>query len=307
MSTLCALILTYNESKHLHRCIESLKSVANEIVVVDSFSTDDTAAIATSIGARLYEHVFINHSAQVNWVLNAIAIQSEWILRIDADEYLTPELASELARAISTASPSITGLIYRRGVTFLGQRVRFGGAGGQWVLRCWRTGHARCESRWMDEHMILESGQAQRLRHLVIDDNLNDISWWTRKHIGYAAREAVDLLNLRHRFLVIPNEHKQGVGNAAATKRWIKEKCYSRLPQGVRPALYYLYRMLFQLGILEGPKGWAFHFLQGLWYRTLVDIKIWEVETAMRDQGLEVNDAILTVLDIDISRFKPAE
>lgn len=126
----------------------------------------------------------------------------------------------------------------------------------------------------MDEHMVLHSGQAQRLRHLVIDDNLNDIFWWTRKHLGYAAREAVDLLNLRHRFLVVPNHHRRGTGTQAATKRWIKEQCYSRLPLGIRPALYYLYRTLVQLGILDDPKGWASHFLQGLWYRALVDIKL---------------------------------
>jgi len=158
--------------------------------------------------------------------------------------------------------------------SLLGQRVRFGGSGGHWVLRCWRKGHARCENRWMDEHMVLHSGQAQRLRHLVIDDNLNDIFWWTRKHLGYAAREAVDLLNLRHRFLVVPNHHRRGTGTQAATKRWIKEQCYSRLPLGIRPALYYLYRTLVQLGILDDPKGWASHFLQGLWYRALVDIKL---------------------------------
>lgn len=307
MASLCALILTFNESKHLRRCIESLQSIADEIVVVDSFSADDTVEIARSMGALVHQHAFVNHAAQLNWALETVPIQSAWTLRIDADEYLTPALSQELGQALDNAPLKVSGWICRRGVTFLRQPLRFGGFSGHWVLRCWRTGLARCESRWMDEHMLLQQGQAKRLRQKLIDDNLNDIDWWMRKHLGYAAREAVDLLNLRHRFLVKVDPPLRSAGLPAATKRWLKERFYSRMPLGIRPVLYYLYRMLFQLGILDGPKGWAFHFLQGLWYRSLVDIRVWEVETAMRDQALSVEDAIRDVLKIDVAAFPAAQ
>ena len=150
----------------------------------------------------------------------------------------------------------------------------------------------------MDEHMVLTRGKIKKLKGELIDENLNNISWWTHKHLQYASREAIDLLNLRYGFL------QQGSGEEmqvwrVTLKRLLKERFYSRLPLGLRPVLYYFYRMILLGGILDGPSGWAFNFFQGLWYRLLVDIKVMEVEKRMTHEGISVTEAIRAELGID--------
>jgi hypothetical protein len=75
-------------------------------------------------------------------------------------------------------------------------------------------------------------------------------------------------------------------------KRWLKQKVYARLPLGLRALLYFLYRYFLRLGFLDGWQGLAFHFLQGFWYRFLVDVKVHELETLMRAQGLTLEEAV---------------
>jgi len=150
----------------------------------------------------------------------------------------------------------------------------------------------------MDEHMILARGKTKKLKGELIDDNLNNISWWTQKHVQYAAREAIDILNLRYGFLQQGPDERLQIWQTTI-KRQLKERFYSRLPLGIRPVLYYFYRMIVLGGILDGPRGWAFNFFQGLWYRLLVDIKIMEIEKRMEFEGITVIEAIRTELGID--------
>ncbi len=297
-STLTAVILAYNEDRHIARCIASVRGVAGDVLVVDSFSTDDTVVLARASGARVLSHPFLNYAEQFNWALQQIAPETQWVLRIDADEYLTPELAAEIRTELDDVPESISGLVVRRRITFMRRQIRFGGFGALWVLRIWRNGQARCESRWMDEHMVLTTGASRKLRASLVDDNENNIAWWTEKHVRYASREAIDLLNARHHFLTYGEDGALGV-TQARIKRYLKERIYCRLPLGVRPVLYYLFRMTVQLGLLDSPQGWAFHFLQGLWYRTLVDIKVWEVERRMRVEQLGPVAAIRAEFGID--------
>jgi glycosyltransferase involved in cell wall biosynthesis len=294
-----AIVLTLNESKHLARCLESVKSVGASVLVVDSFSSDDTQLIADSYGARVLQHPFTNYAFQFNWALSQLCTTVEWVLRIDADEYLTPTLVGEIRSKLPLLGSHVDGVFCGRRMTFQGRLIRFGGVFPIQVLRLFRNGRGVCENRWMDEH-IKVSGKTENFKGEIIDDNLNSLSWWTSKHNSYASREAVDLLNLKYRFMPHDSVSNLRAANQAGIKRWIKESVYSRLPRGVRALTYFLYRYVIHLGFLDGSSGTAFHVLQGFWYRYLVDAKIAEVERYMDRNCCEPTSAIQQVLGIEV-------
>ncbi|MEW6594370.1 MAG: glycosyltransferase family 2 protein [Thermodesulfobacteriota bacterium] len=297
---LTVIILTYNEEIHIERCLRSAAEIACRIIVVDSYSTDRTITIAQSIGAEVWQHQFTNHAAQLAWALENLPIQTEWVMRVDADEIITPKLAESLRCGLLHAAPEVNGFLVCRYVRFMGRMIRHGNF-PQWHLRVWRHGQAYIEQRWMDEHMVLKSGRAERLDGEFIDDNLNSITWWTNKHNAYASREAIDLLNRKYRFLKNPPTVSDGLNRQARYKRWLKENLYAHLPIGLRALVYFSYRMIFQLGLLDGRAGFVFHFLQGCWYRYLVDVKVWEVERKMRDDGIGCVDAIRSALGVELA------
>lgn len=294
---LIIIILTYNEECHLHRCITSLRGIATEIVVVDCFSTDETLNIARKQGARIIQREWVNHATQFNWALTQIDSNTDWVLRIDADEILTPTLAEEIRKKLPNVGPEVAGVYLGRRMTFMGRLICHGGVFPVRVLRLFRYGRGQCEKRWMDEH-IKVAGPTVDFAGEMIDDNLNSLTWWTDKHNKYASREAVDLLNLEYHFMPHDSVATLHGGKQAGIKRWIKERVYSRLPGGFRALVYFLYRYVLRLGFLDGKEGAAFHFLQGFWYRYLVDAKIFEVKRYMAAHNVEVEEAIAQVLDI---------
>ena len=288
------LILTYNEEKHLARAIESVRPFAAQVVVVDSFSTDGTVAIARALGATVLQNRWENNYArQFNWGLDHAPITGQWVMRLDADEYATPELAQEIASRLAGLPAGVNGVYVKRRIHFLGRWIRHGAVYPMWVLRLWRTGHGRCENRWMDEHIRLTGGDSLRFAHDLVDENLNDLTWWTDKHNRYAVREAADLLNLKYRFAAFDAIDTMTGGEQSTLKRWLKERVYARLPLFVRPAGYFVYRYFLRLGFLDGAPGLAWHALQGFWYRFLVDAKVYEAE---RRSGGE-RDAVVEVVE----------
>ncbi len=295
---LTIIILTFNEEKHIERCLHSAFQVAHQVFVVDSFSTDRTVEIAEALSARIWQHEFKNHAVQFAWALGNLPIDTDWVMRVDADEVITPELTESLRRRLANASPDVHGFLVRRYVRFMGGVIRHGNF-PQWNLRIWRIGKAEIEQRWMDEHMVLKAGKTGHLKGAFIDDNLNSITWWTDKHNSYASREAIGLLNSKYHFLTGLANSSGSLSRQARYKRWLKENIYSRLPLGARAFAYFLYRMVFQLGILDGRAGFAFHFLQGFWYRFLVDVKVREVERRMRAEGIDCPEAIRREFGVD--------
>lgn len=286
---LTVIILTFNEEKHLGRCLQSLRGVAKRVVVVDCFSTDGTVTLAQAQGAEVVQHAWVNYSTQLNWALDNVPIDTQWTMRLDADEVVTPELAAALNSDLSGYPDSVMGLTVNRQIHFLGRWIRHGGIYPVRMLRVWRSGHGRCENRWMDEHMVVQ-GEIAHVDADIADINLNNVTWWTDKHNHYASREAVDLL--MHRRQGAEEAATARLNFQAGMKRWLKQKVYARLPLGLRALLYFLYRYFLRLGFLDGWQGFAFHFLQGFWYRFLVDVKVHELETLMRVQGLTLAQAV---------------
>ncbi|MER8548326.1 glycosyltransferase family 2 protein [Mesorhizobium sp. M1169] len=293
---LTVIILTRDEERHIARAISSVIGLATKIFVVDSGSTDRTVSIAKSLGAEVRENQWRNYATQFNWALDQLPLGTGWVMRLDADEIIMPDLAHEIKVRLRTLGADIVGVNVGRRMTFLGQPIRYGGLFPIRVLRIFRHGAGRCEDRWMDEHIKVK-GEVEEFHGEILDDNRNSLTWWTDKHNSYASREVVDLLNLEYGFAV--HDTVAGLnGGQAGIKRWFKEKVYARLPGGGRALLYFLYRYLFRFGVLDGRCGLAFHLLQGFWYRFLVDMKLLEVRRYMDREKVDAPTAIRAVLDI---------
>ncbi|MGL4630235.1 MAG: glycosyltransferase family 2 protein [Leadbetterella sp.] len=296
--SITGIILTYNEHKHIERAILSLKTVCSRICIVDSFSTDNTIEIARSLGADIYQNAWKNnHSIQMNWALENCNITTDWVFRLDADEYLEPELSAELNQTILHLSPEITGLVTKRKNYFLDKWIRFGGYYPVKLIRIFRMGVGKSEMRFMDEHVSLRHGKTQELKYDLVDKNLNNLSWWSEKHIKYAQREAIDFVL---KSLNSQSMEEKNLTFQAKMKRFLKERLYYSIPLGIRPFLYFFYRYFVLLGFLDGFRGFGFHVLQGFWYRFLVDINIYEVKRNCGKDTQEIKQFVLQEWKIEI-------
>ncbi|CAA6807575.1 MAG: Glycosyl transferase, family 2 [uncultured Sulfurovum sp.] len=270
------IILTYNEEQHIARCLQSLKSCVKEIFIVDSFSTDNTVKIAQSLGAKVYTNKWVNYAVQFQWGLDNCDIQSKWVMRMDADEYLLPELNEEISENISKLEENISQIYIKRRVFFMNQWIKHGSYYPIWLLRIWKFEYGKIEERWMDEHIKVSQGSSIKFEHDLVDHNLSNLTAWTSKHNNYATREAIDLLNYIYEFVKYDEVQPKLFGTQAERKRWLKVR-YSKLPLFLRPILYFHYRYFIKLGFLDKKAGFIWHFLQGFWYRFLVDSKINEI------------------------------
>jgi glycosyltransferase involved in cell wall biosynthesis len=277
--TLSVVILTYNEVGHIARALASVASIASEIFVIDSGSTDDTAALARAAGAEVLTHPFVNQAQQFQWALDNAPITADWVMRLDADEMIEPDLATTIAARLDGLPAGVNGVNLKRKHVFMGRWIKHGGRYPLTLLRIWRRGKARIEQRWMDEHMLLTEGATVTFEGGFSDVNLNDLTFFTDKHNKYATREAVDVLNQKYGLFARDEALDTRATSAAASgKRWLKEGFYNRLPFWVGPLGYFLYRYIIQLGFLDGREGLIYHGLQGGWYRFLVAAKIVELE-----------------------------
>ena len=294
MHSISTIILTYNEEKHIARCIRNAQQFSQEVFLVDSFSTDKTIEIAKSFGAKAYQNKWENNYAkQFNWGLENLPIKTEWVFRLDADEYLTDELIAEINKKLPTLEANISGIVFERKMYFF-NRLMTKGMLQMNMMRLFRYKHGFCEDRWMDEHIVLTQGKSVQFNGYFVDHNLNPLGWWIQKHNNYAMREAVDLLNLEYQLITPATERDELYEMSAdAHSKREKKKKYANMPLFLRSFLYFLYRYFFKLGFIQGKEGFLWHFLQGWWYRTLVDAKVYEVKKACGDDIVKMKQYIL--------------
>ena len=301
MIDLTVLILTKNEEKNIKKCIKSFCGIARRFVVVDSGSTDNTKDICDKInhelkkeGSKLdfYYNKWLTYATQFNWGLENTDIDTSWVMRMDADEELLPELVEEMKKRIPSIEKDedINGIVLRRRVYFMGKWIKHGGRYPEKLLRIFRRGTGLCEDRLMDEHLILTSGKIVEFSSDFKDNNQKNLEWWTNKHNWYSNREVLDyqLTFLDKEKVDNRIENQSCSSTQAKMKRKIKNKAYYRLPIFFRAHIYFIYRYYIKLGFLDGPEGRIFHFLQAYWYRFLVDAKLYECEKKgikMKEQG----------------------
>jgi glycosyltransferase involved in cell wall biosynthesis len=265
------IVLTYNEEANLPGCLESLRGLPCAVFVVDSGSSDRTLEIAHRYSAAVRHHDFENYAAQRNWALDNLPIETPWVLNLDADERLTPELQHEIENVLAQPPANVSGFLLRRRTVFMGRWIRHGGHYPCYHLRLFRTGKGRCETRRYDQHFVAD-GRVERLRHDYVDVVASSLVTWTARHGRWAAMEASELLS--------PREGETRVspditGNPIQQRRWWRN-LYARGPLFARALAYWGYRYFLRLGFLDGREGLIFHFLQGFWFRFLVDAMVYE-------------------------------
>ena len=280
MLDLTTIILTYNEELHIRRCLENVCPISKKVFVIDSPSTDSTVEICKEYPTvEVVVHKFPgNQAEQFNWGLDNLNIDTEWVLRIDADEYLLPELVEEMTQKLPNLPKDVTGIEFRRRHIFMGKWVRRG-IYPIIMMRMFRTGYGRYDARLMDEHIVLKEGKSMVFDNDFCDHSLINISEYCKKHINYAQREAAEILNEIYNFTTEDTQKHLHFGEQAAEKHKTKGR-YNSLPLFWRSFAYFCYRYFLRGGFLDGREGFLFAFIQGWWYRTLVDAKIYEIKRA---------------------------
>lgn len=224
---LSAVLITRNEETNLPACLASLAGLADEIVILDSESTDRTVAVAEAAGARVVRHRFDGFGAAKQRALELA--KGSWVLSVDADERVTPALAEEIRRVLAS-EPAADGFLVRREVYFVGTRLRFGGMGNDWVLRLFRRAGARFSASPVHEHVEIP-GRPARLGA-------------TLEHHAY--RTVAEHVEKMNRYTDIQARMKAGRGIRYRPWMWL------RLPWEI------FARCVLRLGILDGTPGILF-------------------------------------------------
>ena len=225
------------------------------------------------------QHSFVCQAQQFNWAIDNLAIDTEWIWRVDADEYIEPLLAEKVASCLPMCSPNVSGIYVNKKIVFQGKPLLHGGWYPAQQIKIVRRGHGRSENKPMDEHLVVTDGETISVDGDQTDENLNGLTWWVEKHNKYADREVLNMLAMAYG----KDENMNGVspkllGNGAERKRWLKIR-YARMPLYIRPFLNFFVRYVLYGGFLDGNHRW--YVLQCFWYRYLVDAKIYELKKSL--------------------------
>ncbi len=253
---LSVIVPVRNEARNLPRCLESLTGIG-EVYVIDSQSTDDTAAIAQAHGAKVIQfHYHGGWPKKRQWAMDTLPLAYDWILLLDADEVLTPELTEEIRFAVQ--NPRLDGHYICLQLYFLGKALRHCDA-SFWKLSLFRKGKGRFECRLQDqdasmadieihEHVVV-NGPTAKLRNTLIHHNFDSLSRYILKHDEYSNWESRVLQQSEG----TTDEIRADLfGTQAQRRRWLKRNLY-RLPGS--PVLLFLYRYVFRLGFLDGVSG----------------------------------------------------
>lgn len=271
------IVLTYNEEQHLPRLLNSIVKLNAPLFVLDSGSTDQTLKIAENFGASIKYNAFENHPKQWDFALKNFEVKTPWIIGLDADQIVTSELFDLLAKFKDEHHKGINGIYFNRKNFFKGKWIKYGGYYPKYLLKMFRTNIGFSDiNENMDHRFIVPGSTTVWKKGHILEENLkeNEISFWINKHNRYSdlvADEEIERMTALRTQTIKPKLF----GDPNQRKAFLK-KLWWKLPRFVRPFIYFGYRMVFQLGILDGKTGILFHFLQGFWFRLIIDVKIEE-------------------------------
>lgn len=270
------LILTCNEELTLPGCLESLRD-CEDVVVLDSFSKDQTKQVAESFGVRLFQRKFDNYAGQRNYGLNNLEFIYPWIFFVDADERATPELLAEIRMVLSKTSDD-TGLFRMRRKDYLqGRWLKHSSGYPTWFGRLVRKGAVLIE-REINEEYVTEKRIGLLRHHLDHFPFARGMSHWLNKHNTYSTMEA-DLLYSRQQ---APWRMSHLFSRDPAMRRKAMKALVYRMP--MRPIVVFLALYLLRGGFLDGRQGLMFCLLRSF-YELMINCKVAEMKWNKRDQG----------------------
>ena len=257
------IILTYNEEINVRNALENMAGWAGENILLDSFSEDNTLEIARNFPVKIYQRKFDNYANQRNYAIKEIEKKNEWMLFLDADEVLTNELKLEIKRVIPTTN--LDGFFLKRRFYFMGKWIKHGGYYPVKILRLFKWRKAECE-RHINEHIHI-SGNCGELKNDFIDNNRKTFYDWVEKHNKYSNFESLQFSR--------PSDNNANLfGNSTQRKLWVRDNIWNQiLPPLFRPFIFFIYIYFIRMGFLDGKVGFIYHFMHGLVYRFMIDVK----------------------------------
>lgn len=279
MASVTAIILTRNEELNLGECLKSIQGFAERAIVVDCGSRDRTVEIAREYGADLFTHEFSYYAQQFNWAIDNTGITTDWILRLDADERLTPELIAEVEGILNSPEAKdgdLNGIIMESDYYFLDRFIKHG-LRKKRKMMLFKRGIGRIEDRRRDAHSIISCGTSTALSHRFLHYDFKDLSNYIRRYDWYATREMQDYMDYVH-----GASTDIETGKLIMQQRKKKFGLYYKAPRFLRAWLWFIYNYIFRLGFLDGREGFLYHYFECMWYRMLVDAKIFEQEKTGR-------------------------
>lgn len=257
------LILTRDEAANIAECIASIP--ADDIIVLDSHSVDDTRTIAAAAGARVFERPFDNYAAQRNAALALPGIRYPWVLMLDADERMTPELHAEILENLGRVGTEIGMFRMRRQDIFLGRWLRRSSGYPTWFGRLLRLGAVRVE-REINEEFVTTLGTGALQHHIVHHPFNRGLPYWFERHNRYSTMEAATLAAERLR----PIAWSALVSRDPMARRKAAKQLIYRMP--LRPLLIFAYLYLLRGGFRDGLPGLLFCRMRAV-YEAMIDIK----------------------------------
>ncbi len=272
-----ALVLTYNEQANIVRCLRSL-GWAEQVVVVDSGSTDGTVEVAAAEGAEVVHHPWPGYGAQREFALRLPQLRHAWVYFVDADEWVSDSLAAEVADVLQ--QPHCEAYAQRRRLVFQGRWIRHcGWYSGSWLVRLMRRDRARFGVAASGERAQV-SGCVGRLRNDLVDEDAKGLAAWLHKHVGYAELEAAAELGrptLAARWAAFRRSRAEDTRPLA--RAVAKDLVYPVLP--LRPLVMFGYMYLVRAGFLDGAAGLRF-CLYHAWYRMTIQALVAERRRVIR-------------------------
>ncbi|MCX7592210.1 MAG: glycosyltransferase family 2 protein [Fischerella sp.] len=263
-------ILTYNEELDISACIESAM-LSDDIIVVDSYSSDRTVEFASRYPVRIVQHAFESHGRQRTWMLENIHPKYEWVYILEADERMTPELFAECEQAIH--NPNYIGYYVAERVMFMNTWIRHSTQYPRYQLRLFRHGKVWFVDYGHTEREVCEGATSflkETYPHYTCSKGLNR---WIEKHNRYSSDEARETLHQLKNGNV--NWWHLFFGSSEVERRRALKDLSLRLP--ARPLLRFLYMYFILGGCLDGHAGLAWCTLQAF-YEYLILLKVWEMK-----------------------------
>ncbi|MBB6128033.1 glycosyltransferase family 2 protein [Mucilaginibacter lappiensis] len=282
------VILTFNEERNIEACLQSVLALNTKIFIVDSGSTDRTLAICESYNTHVFHHPFENYASQRNWGLQNLPLEAEWTLNIDADHRVTEALANELTDLFKhDIDTGVNGFLISRQTLFMDKWIKHGGHYPTYHANLFRKGFGHCEEKLYDQHFVV-TGKTNILKNDIIDIITDSVNTFIIRHNHWATLEARHLFALQTQTtghdtqLIKPRL----LGNPMERRRYMKKQ-YESFPLFIRPVFYFMIRYFIRLGFLDGTRGFIFHFLQGFWFRFLIDVKLYELRRSQNSKHMQ--------------------
>ena len=268
-----AIIMTKNEEKNIVDCLKSMQGFAKRCVVIDCGSADKTVELAKQYGADVYFHEFEYYARQFNWGIENCDIDTEWIIRLDADERFPAELNKEIENLIAdNKDKPMNGITIEADLYFLG-RVMKHGIRNKRKMMMFKKAYGCIEDRRRDAHSVINEGFSASTKHRFVHYDFKNIDNYIKKYNWYATREMQDYIDFVH-------GQSTNIETDATILAQRKKKfgLYYKAPKFFRCWAWFIYNYIFRGGFLDGKESLVFHFLECYWYRFVVDSKIYEYE-----------------------------